>query len=327
MGRRFIVGLLVLLLLAACGGSPRFDSTASAPANAEREQATGGDAAFPPAAEEPAAAAPEAPQDTAGKPAGGNAGSDSDDRQVAERNAQGQFNRLVIRTANIALVVDNVDSTESRLRQIAESRGGYVLGSQVSGDEDQRRAEISFKVPATRFDEALAEVAKLALEVESQDVEGQDVTDQYVDLSSRLRNLQAVEARLIDFLQQAQKVEEALQVNQQLSEIQGQIEEAEGRIAYLKESAAYSTINVSMRGEAVVVIEPDRSWSPASTARNAANSVIAFAQVVADILIVFAVWFPIWLPALILSVWLWRRSRRAPAPTTPTTPTTSSPQP
>ena len=326
MGRRIIVGLLVLLLLAACGGSQRFGSTASAPASAEREQSGGGDAALPPAAEEPAAA-PEAPQDNSGKAAGGNSASGSDDQQVAERSAQGQFNRLVIRTANIALVVDSVDSTEARLRQIAESRGGYVLGSQVSGDEEQRRAEISFKVPTTRFDEALAEVAKLALEVESQDVEGQDVTDEYVDLSSRLRNLQAVEARLIDFLQQAQKVEEALQVNQQLSEIQGQIEQAEGRIAYLKESAAYSTINVSMRGQLVVVVEPDRSWSPATTARNAANSVLSFAQVVADILIVFAVWFPIWLPMAILGVWFWRRSRRAPAPTTPTTPTTSTPQP
>lgn len=327
MGRRIIVGLLVLLLLAACGGSAPLGSTASAPASTEREEASGGDAALPPAASPAASFAPEVPQDTSGEAAGGNAGSGSGDQQVAERNAQGQFNRLVIRTGNIALVVDNVDSSEARLRQIAESRGGYVLGSQVSGDEQQRRAEISFKVPSTRFDEALAEVTKLAIKVESQDVEGQDVTDEYVDLNSRLRNLQAVEARLIDFLQQAQDVEEALQVNQQLSEIQGQIEQAEGRIAYLKESAAYSTINVSIRGQLTVVVEPDRTWSPAATARNAANSVLAFAQVVADILIVFAVWFPIWLPMAILGVWLWRRSRRAPAPTMPTTPTTSTPQP
>jgi hypothetical protein len=321
MGRRIIVGLLVLLLLAACGGT---SGTGGSQTSAEQARpASGGDAALPPAAS-PAASFASAPQDSAEEPAGGNPGSVSDDRQVAERNAQGQFNRLVIRTANISIVVDNVDSIEARLRQIAESRGGYVLGSEVSGDEESRRAAITFKVPATRFDEALSEVAKLALEVESQDVQGQDVTDEFVDLSSRLRNLQAVEARLIDFLQQAQKVEEALLVNQQLSEIQGQIEEAEGRIAYLKESAAYSTINVSLRGQSVVVIAPDKTWSPGTTARNAANSVLAFAQVVADILIVFAVWFPIWLPMLIVGVWLWRRSR--PAPTPPAASTTSTPQ-
>lgn len=322
MGRRIIVGLLVLLLLAACGGSAGSGSTGSAPTGVEREDAASGSSGG--AAASPAASfAPQAPQDSAGAPAGGNAGSDTTgERLVAERNAQGQFNRLVIRTGNISVVVDNVDSVESQIRQIAESRGGYVLGSQVSGDDEQRRAQVSFKIPATRFDEAIAEVAKLALEVESQDVQGQDVTDEYVDLNSRLRNLQAVEARLIDFLQQAQKVEEALQVNQQLSEIQGQIEEAEGRIAYLKESAAYSTINVSMRGQAVVVVAADRSWSPGTTARNAANGVLAFAQVVADILIVFVVWFPIWLPTLILGVWLWRRSRPAVAPSAPATPTT-----
>jgi hypothetical protein len=221
-----------------------------------------------------------------------------------------------LRTGTVSAIVENVDTAEAQIRQIAESRGGYVLGSQVNGDDEQRRASISFKVPATRFDEAMAELTKLALEVESQDVQGQDVTDEFVDLESRLRNLRAVEARLIDFLQQAQKVEEALQVNQQLSEIQGQIEQAEGRITYLKESAAYSTINVSLRGQPVVVVSPDKSWSPGATARNAANGVLAFAQVVADILIVFAVWFPIWLPGLILGLWLWRRSRRAPAATT-----------
>lgn len=321
MGRRIIVGLLVLLLLAACGGT---SDTGSSQTSAEQGRpASGGDAALP-AAASPAASFASAPQDSAEEPAGGNSGSAGDDRQVAERNAQGQFNRLVIRTANISIVVDNVDSIEARLRQIAESRGGYVLGSEVSGDEESRRAAITFKVPATRFDEALSEVAKLALEVESQDVQGQDVTDEFVDLNSRLRNLQAVEARLLDFLQQAQKVEEALQVNQQLSEIQGQIEEAEGRITYLRESAAYSTINVSLRGQTVVVVAPDKSWSPGTTARNAANSVLAFAQVVADILIVFAVWFPIWLPMLIVGVWLWRRSR--PARTPPASATTSTPR-
>jgi hypothetical protein len=313
MGRRIIVGLLMLLLLAACGGagSGSTGNTATYPASAGE---SGGDTAGAPAASPAASSAPQAREDSAA--GGGTTGSPSDDRLVAARNAQGQFNRLVIRTGTVSAIVENVDTAESQIRQIAESRGGYVLGSQVNGDDEQRRASISFKVPATRFDEAMAELTKLALEVESQDVQGQDVTDEFVDLESRLRNLRAVEARLIDFLQQAQKVEEALQVNQQLSEIQGQIEQAEGRITYLKESAAYSTINVSLRGQPVVVVSPDKSWSPGATARNAANGVLAFAQVVADILIVFAVWFPIWLPGLILGLWLWRRSRRAPAATT-----------
>lgn len=309
MGRKMMIGLLVLLLLAACGGAAS-SPTGSAQTGSESKTS------YDSAGVSPAASAAEPAEAPAASAAGGSSADNAEDQSVAARNAQGQFNRLVIRTGNLSVVVDNVDTAEAQIRQIAESRGGYVIGSQVNGDGAQRRASISFKVPATRFDEAIAEVAKLSLEVETQDVQGQDVTDEYVDLNSRLRNLRAVEARLIDFLQQAQRVEEALQVNQQLTEIQGQIEQAEGRITYLKESAAYSTVNVSLRGKPVVVVAADTTWSPGATARNAANSLILFAQVIADILIVFAVWFPIWLPALIAGLWFWRRSRQIPTPTT-----------
>jgi transcription antitermination factor NusG len=310
MAHKIITGLLILLLLAACGGAAGSTGTSDPAQEAANRGDTGGTTggAASPAASPAAAPAPPAA-------AGGSTGSKGE-QPVAERNTQSQFNRLVIRTANISLIVQNVDSAEAQIRQIAESRGGFVLGSEVNGDDQQRRASMSFKVPAIRFDEALAAVAKLALDVEAQNVQGQDVTDEFVDLESRVRNLRAVETRLLDFLKQAQKVEEALQVNQQLTEIQGQIEQAQGRITYLKESAAYSTINVSMRGEPTIIsVTPDNVWSPGTTARAAAQNVIAFAQVLADILIVFAVWLPVWLPALIVGVWFWRRSGRVPTPT------------
>ena len=310
MAHRIITGLLILLLLAACGGAAgSTGGSAQAPGqtSVESRDESGGNGTT--------GAASPAPS-TGGAPAPPAAGGSAGEQPVAERNTQAQFNRLVIRTANLSLIVQNVDSAEAQIRQIAESRGGFVLGSEVNGGDEQRRASMSFKVPALHFDDALAAVAKLALDVESQNVQGQDVTDEFVDLESRVRNLRAVEARLIDFLKQAQKVEEALQVNQQLSEIQGQIEQAQGRITYLKESAAYSTINVSMRGQPTIIgVTPDNVWSPGTTARAAAQNLIAFAQVIADILIVFAVWLPIWLPGLIVALWLWRRSGRVPTPT------------
>jgi transcription antitermination factor NusG len=311
MAHRIITSLLILLLLAACGGTAGTTGSAQAPGSTGSRDETGGSGTTGGAAS-PAASTGGAPAPPA---AGGNTDS-AGEQPVAERNPQGQFNRLVIRTANISLIVQNVDSAEAQIRQIAESRGGFVLGSEVNGDDEQRRAAMSFKVPALRFDEALAAVAKLALDVEAQNVQGQDVTDEFVDLESRVRNLRAVETRLLDFLKQAQKVEEALQVNQQLTEIQGQIEQAQGRISYLKESASYSTINVSMRGQPIISVTPDNTWSPGTTARAAAQNLIAFAQVIADILIVLGVWFPIWLPALIVGLWFWRRSRRVPNPTT-----------
>ncbi len=106
---------------------------------------------------------------------------------------------------------------------------GYVLSSATSGDPEHRSVRLSIKVPVENFDDALNKLEALAVKVENRTVTGEDVTDEFVDTQSRLRNLHATEARLLQFLKDAKTVEEALTVNQQLTELQGQIEQASGR--------------------------------------------------------------------------------------------------
>lgn len=321
MGRRLLLALLVLFALSACGGSaaPGAATTGARPAAGTDDFAYASAAASMDSAEAPQEAAAAAPGADAA------AGGTTDEARLANENAQAQIDdeRLVIRTATLQLLVDDVGLAESQIRTLADSRGGFVLNSQASGEADRRTASISFKVPARRFDEAINELAKLAIKVETQEVQGEDVTDQFVDLESRLRNLRAVEARLLQFLAQAQRTEDALTVNAQLTDIQGQIEAAQGRINYLKQSAALSTISVTLRAEAVVEVLPEPGWTPSATARAALNDLLQFGQGIAEVLIVVAVWSPVWLPLVLLGLWLWRRSRRpapvaaVPAPTGP----------
>lgn len=304
MRHRLFVGLLALVMLSACGGSaaPVFNQTSQGLETgggtaAAAESAAGGTAGV-------AAPVSELQQQT----------NLSGEQNAGAPNAQAPVQRLVIRTANLQLLVEKVDDAEVQVRRLADTRGGYVLSSQASGEESERRATVELKVPAQRFDEVIAELSKIAIKVEGLDVKGQDVTDEYVDLESRLRNLRAVEARLQQFLNEAKRIEDLLQINQQLGEIQGQIEEAQGRITYLKQSAALSTITVSLYSDAVVSLVPEESWSPVTTGRAAAKNLIVFGQGLADLGIVLAVWAPFWLPFLIATLWIRRRLRR-PGPT------------
>lgn len=303
MRNRLLVGVLLLIMLSACGGAAATTSTGATGGTGGNTAASASMAAYAESAAVPASEQQPA-TDQSGEQAAG------------APNAAAQVTRLVIRTANLQLLVEKVDDAEAQVRRLADTRGGFVLSSQSSGEESQRRATVEMKVPAQRFDEVIAELTKLAVKVDAQDVKGQDVTDEYIDLESRLRNLRAVEARLQQFLSEAKRIEELLQINQQLGEIQGQIEEAQGRITYLKQSAALSTITVSLYAKVDVAVVPEEGWSPGTTARAAARSLIVFGQGLADIGIVLGIWAPLWLPMVIVTLWLRRRHRR-PAPAAP----------
>ena len=142
-------------------------------------------------------------------------------------------------------------------------------------------------------------------------VGGDDVTEEFVDLESRLKNLEATRDRLQSFLDKAETVDDALKVNQSLSDLQGQIEQLKGRKQFLERSAALSTISVTLSPlPAIMSIVEDEGWQPLSVARNALRGLVSFGQGLATLAIVVLVWAPVWLPILLFGLWLTRRLRR-----------------
>lgn len=217
-------------------------------------------------------------------------------------------NRLVIKNANITVEVERVAEAEATLRVRAEQLGGYVVSVQTYGSDDEMISIITFRVPVERFDEALSGVESMAHRVLNRSVSGDDVTEEFVDLESRLRNLEATRERLLALLERAQRVEDALQVNQALSDVQGQIEQIQGRMKYLRDSAALSTISVELRPipPQPDIVEED-SWQPVRVAREALSGLVSFAQALAYLGIVLLIWSPVWLPMILLTRWGLRR--------------------
>lgn len=287
---RLIPIVALALVLAACGGSaaaPMATSQDSGVVSAPASAPAGGAMAL-----EQGNAAP-----AAGEPA-----------------KQPNFQRLVIKTANLELQVASARDAEASVRSLVSRLGGYVVKVETSGTDDQLASRVTFRVPAERFEDALSGVQGLAQRVLSRTVGGDDVTEEFVDLDSRLKNLEATRDRLLTFLDKANQVEDALKVNESLTQIQGEIEQIRGRRQFLQQSAALSTVSVYLAPTPITPLIAEDSWQPINVARGALRGLIGFGQALANIAIVALVWAPVWLPLLLAGLWLRRRLLKPRAP-------------
>ena len=156
--------------------------------------------------------------------------------------------RIIVRTVEMALEVPDVAESVDAVGEMTVELGGWV----VSSDRSRRhRGSVSVRVPAERLDEAIERLRGMASEVNSEVSTSRDVTDEYIDTTARLTNLEATESALITLLGKAGEVDDLLKVQQELTRVQEQMEVLQGRIKFLEQTSAYSLINVTLELEAV----------------------------------------------------------------------------
>ena len=158
--------------------------------------------------------------------------------------------RRTIRTGAMDLIVKNPRDSSEAIRQLAERVGGFLVSSEISGGEDASNASLTIRVPAARFEDARAEIRKLGLRVESEKLDAQDVTKQYVDQSAQLRNLRAQETQYLGILKQAKTVKDTLEVSDKLDEVRGEIEQQQAEFDTLSKQVETVALTISLRAEA-----------------------------------------------------------------------------
>lgn len=279
-----IAGLILLALTACAKASEQTGSVAEAPAEAGLAISD----AYYRAAEE------------TGGGAASNAASADD------------IEHLIIRTGDLSLVVTDTETTLTEIARLAESNGGWVVSSSLyQYDSRAKSGNIVIRIPADGFNSAMAAIKALALEVTSESSSGQDVTEEYVDLEARLGNLEATAVRVRGFLDDANRVEDALAVNQELSRLEGEIESIKGRMQYLSQSAAFSTLSVNLTPDILAQPIEVAGWRPQGVARDAVESLIQIMQALGTLII----WLVIVLLPLAVVIglpawWIIRRVRR-----------------
>ncbi|MFP4641187.1 MAG: DUF4349 domain-containing protein [Dehalococcoidia bacterium] len=167
--------------------------------------------------------------------------------------------RMIVRTGNLELTVKDVSDAVGEVKRIADRLGGYVVSSRVHGGEEHNTADVSIRVPAQKYDEAMESVRNIAIEVTLETNQAKDVTEEYTDLESKLRNLEATEQRYLEILEKAETVEDILEVERALSETRGKIEQTKGRMQYLERTSSTSLIEVHLEEERALEVDFEAS--------------------------------------------------------------------
>ncbi len=316
MKRTFaLIGILAILILSACSTLQSRQLTPSAaPAPAMPQSETYGmqNSLGAPLA-------PEQPFTDSSKAAGGGSA-----QSGAAGNAPADTNRLVVQTAQLEIVVSDVNARVQAIQDMAKAMGGFIVSVNISeipfGDGTQQvpQAQIVVRVPQEKLDDALSQIKKGTVDVQNESRTGTDVTEQYVNLQSRLTAKQAAEAQLLKIMQDATRTQDVLDVYNQLAQVQSDIEVLKGQIQYYEQSAALSAITVNIIAEQTVKPLEVGGWKPQGVARDAIQSLIFFWQAFIDFLIKFVLLYlpvlltiaiPVFLVYLLVR-WIFRRTRK-----------------
>jgi len=230
--------------------------------------------------------------------------------------------RMIIRTVNMSVIVQDTDATLDLVRNLAKQYNGYIAEANRWLVDDQPFASVTLRIPAEHLDEALSAVRDSAIRVENESSSGQDVTEEYIDLDARIRNLEAAEEELRALLTEVRKnrgkAEDILAIYRELTEIRGQIDTLKGRAQYLQRMSAMATINLTIRPKEVPpqIVEKAR-WNPLVTLNNALRGFVRVLQGLTDLLIYVLIFSPfVLVPIAILWLlirWIQKRRKRKQA--------------
>jgi hypothetical protein len=227
------------------------------------------------------------------------------------------WDRKIIRNAQIDLQVNNVATMLATIRGITDGAQGLVFASSTSFDGDNQLATITLDVPAGQFDQVINSLrsANGVKKVQRESVTSQDVTDEYVDLTSRLKSLNASHDRLLDLIKQATSINDIVTLDDHLSDIEAQIDQTTGRINYLDKKTSFSRIVVTLSPVAIVTHENGGGFDLVRAAQDAWASSLNFTGDVltAAVKVVVFLWWLLPLAAIAYAVITVRRRQRSDA--------------
>jgi hypothetical protein len=256
--------------------------------------------------------------DSAGAPSTANSGTAASTAPIKQ---------MIIMNANLEIAVDDPGASMSAIQKMAADMGGFTVSSYIyktytADGIEVPAANLTIRVPADKLNNALDQIKALTGDpvkyTLSENISGQDVTQDYTDLKSRLRNLEEANAKLSELYDKAVKTEDALAIYQQKVQVTEQIEVIKGQMQYYEQASSLSAITVSIVAKATIAPITIAGWQPAGVARDAVQALINFGKGLVNFLIwlgilIVPIVIVIGAPIFFLVRWLTRRNRRIQA--------------
>jgi hypothetical protein len=216
--------------------------------------------------------------------------------EVAADESTQIIDKKVIKNGELNLKVESADWMVGEISNITKQKGGEVFSTnfyeRVKG---QKSGSVTIKVPVDKFEETIAEIKKIAVQVLSESTTGRDVTEQYTDLQAQLKNKKAEEESFVKILGTAGKIDDVLAATREVARVRGEIERLEGRIRFMDSQTDMSTITIELT-EDVTVTPVGEGWRPWQVVKESFKELIVNIQGFADGIIRFII---VGIPSLI----------------------------
>ncbi|QBP39723.1 DUF4349 domain-containing protein [Paenisporosarcina antarctica] len=174
--------------------------------------------------------------------------------EVEQKSPEATTERMIIHKAIMSVNVKELKKAQSNIEKKVTQYEGYIVESSVyKENDDTSSGKMIVRIPEKHFQAFLLDAEGEAADVIERNVTGQDVTEQFVDLQSRVKSKRAVEERLLEFMSNAQKTEDLLKISADLAKVQEEIEVMVGNMKFLENQTSFSTIELTMYENRVVV--------------------------------------------------------------------------
>lgn len=210
-------------------------------------------------------------------------------------------NRLVIKESYLSLLVENVLSVQKQIIKKAEGLGGYMVNSNLDNPQEQASATVIVRIPSEKLEQALEYFRSLSVKVISENLQGQDVSDQYVDIEAKLQTLYKTKAKFEEIMEKATQIADILNIQREIINLQSQIDSFKGQKQYLEQSAKLAKLTVYLStDELALPYAPSEAWRPKVIFKQAVRSLIGNLRRLGTVLIWVAVYSVVWIPVGII---------------------------
>lgn len=217
------------------------------------------------------------------------------------RNESSEIAPKIIKTANVSMEVVDYAKSKKQIDSIIVASKAYVTSEGFQQSDLQLGNNMEIKVPATGFNSLLKSLTTVAKRVDYQNIYTQDVTEEYIDVKTRMENKRKVEKTYLDLLRKTSNIEDILKIENKLGEIRAEIESAEGRMKYIDHQVNLSTISLYFYQKQEFKYTPDEMpsfWQKVKEALHAGWKGIVW------VLIFFMKIWPVWvITAVVYLIW------------------------
>jgi len=211
--------------------------------------------------------------------------------------------RMVVKTGSLSVVVEDVAKSVEEIVNYAEEKGGFLVTSNIDKSGINLSGYLTVRVPSDLLEDTIIFIKNMG-DIKNESIDGRDITEEYIDLESKLGNLKATEEQFLKIMKDAYKIEDVLAVQRELTSVRENIDVIEGRMKYLNESVDLSSITVYLSTDPsdLPVVDNEDQWKPFAVFKNALRSLVGVGKGILNGLIWFGVYLPIFVVILLIAL-------------------------